>query len=80
MNAFKSLLKTVKLQNNFDYQITLKGSKSKLLDSQISTDYQVTYRMLKPSKLKTSKLAKDYQVNKIINFKVNSMTLKSPTL
>jgi len=38
----KSLHKTVKLQNNFDSQLTLKTSKFKLLDSQISTDYQAS--------------------------------------
>jgi len=36
---FEALLKTVKLQNNFDSQVTLKTSKCKLLDSQVSTYY-----------------------------------------
>ena len=73
----KSLLKTAKLQNNYDSQVTLKTCKSKLLDSQVPTDYQVTHWMLKPSKSKTSKLPKDYQVDKITNFEANSMTHKS---
>ena len=49
----------------------------KLLDSQVSTYYHVTRRTLKPSKSKTFKSPKDYQVNKIINFEVNLMTYKS---
>ena len=70
------LLKTPKSQNNFDSQVTLKISKSKLLDSQVSIDYQVARMTPKPSKWKTSKSLKDYQMNKIINFEVNSMTHK----
>jgi len=33
MKTFKSLGETVKLQNNFDSQVTLNTSKSKFLDS-----------------------------------------------
>ena len=55
------------------------SSKSKLLDS-LSTDDQATRGMFKLSKLKISKLPKDYQVNKITNFKVNPMTHKSSSM
>jgi len=79
METFKSLLKIVKLQNSFDSQVTLKTSKFKLLDSQVSSGYQVTYKTLKPSESKTSKSPKDYEVNKFTNFEVSSMTLKSST-
>ena len=77
MKTFKPLLKTVKLKNNIDSQVTLKTSKSKFLDSQVSTSHRVTHKTLKPSKSKTSKSPKDYQVNKITNFEGMSATLKS---
>ena len=63
MKTFKSLRKTVK-------------SLRKTIKLQNNFNYQVTHRMLKPSKSKTSKSPEDYQVDKIVNFEVNATTLK----
>ena len=74
---FQITPKDCQVKRNFDSQVTLKTSKSKLLNSQVSTNYQVTHMILKSSKSKTSKSPKDYQVEKIVSFELNSTTLKS---